>query len=465
MGRAGKGNQPVIDSPDERRTKQRQDASAPGLPPSDMEAERGVLSSLMLAPMMMDELTDRLSPDDFYSDAHRNIYIAIANIHAAGRRCDAVLLHDRLKRANQLEAVGGLAYLVELADMAGHAANVFWYADIVRECAMRRRMIYVCTETLRAAYDDTAKAKEVAKIAEAKIADIAAARDADSLHRIADVAKARLHKAKNANKPARGIRTGIHMLDEIFKGYEAGHLNIVAARTSVGKTALATSHVSHWLVNTDLVGYFCSLEMTEEEVTERVLINIASVDAFRFREHYCNDAELGRIKEAVELIQGNSHRLFIDHAPNRTVREIVSMARRCKRVGDRLDYVIVDYLQLIDGENAFAKRHEQVSAITRQLKIAAKELGVPIIALAQLNRDADGTRPKLSQLRESGSIEQDADKVIFIDRPTEDPDGNGADAIATLIVAKNRHGRVGDCKAAFYGGYQRFQGMAIDANF
>ena len=431
------------------------------VPPQHLEAEMGVLGSAMLDPSCMDELFTLIEPDDFYSDANRQIFIAIRNVHAAGRRVDSTLIHDRLKRSNMLEFVGGVAYLIEITEAVCHAANFRYYADLVKDCAMRRRIMTASLDAFNRSLDMTTDAKQLAVETETAIGDIGAARDAGELALLTDVVGERFRKITAKKEPKRGLKSGIYALDKLFDGYECGHMNIIAARTSVGKTALATSHITHWLRNTEAVGYFCSLEMTKEEVVERILVNDASIDLFRFRNHYLQGDEIERLRESVAFLQNG--KLFIDDAPERTVPQIMAMARRVKRLAGRLDYVLIDYIQLIEGEDRFAKRHEQVAKISRKLKNGAKALDCPIIALAQLNREADGEKPKLSHLRESGSLEQDADKVVFIHRTTGDNEAENSRA--ELIVAKNRHGKIGNCFAAFFGSYQRFQGMAEDVAF
>ena len=453
----------IPDSPDERRQKKQQVEAVDRLPPQNLEAERGVVASAMFDPSCVDHLVSLVRPDDFYSDANRHIFIAINNVHAAGRRVDVTLIADRLKRAGVLEEIGGIAYLMEVVDSCCHAGNYRYYADLVKECAMRRRVIYTAQELLRHAFDQRSDIREASVAGETKLGDIGAARDSDSLKLAVDVARERLNRIKAKKEPKRGLKTGIYALDKVFDGYEVGHLNIIAARTSIGKTALATSHVTHWLQNTDLVGYFCSLEMSDQEVVERILCNYASIDMFRLRNHFLEAEEIARLQEAFDEISA-TNRLYIDHATDRTVSEILAMARRVKRMAKRLDYVIVDYLQLIECEDKYAKRHEAVGKITRALKHGASMLGCPLIVLAQLNREADAAeKPRLSHLRESGSIEQDADKIIFIHRPSSSDEAINSQA--ELIVAKNRHGKLGDCQVAFFGSYQRFQGLHADVAF
>lgn len=455
-------------SPDERRQEQGTLDSLDRPPPQNLEAERGVLGSVLYEPFLMDELAGKINADDFYSDANRQVFIAINNIHAAGRRVDVTLLHDRLTRAKMLEFVGGVAYLMEIAESVPHAHNCLYYAEFVREAAVRRRMIAASVETLRSLYDPISDVRAIAAAAETKIADIAAGRDSDALAHFSDVSASVIQKFKaQKNKPQdqqhRGVRSNLMALDAIMGPYECGQVTLIAARTSVGKTAFATSQVADWMENTDQVGYFCTLEMSRYELCERIQCAGASIDLHRFRSGWCGEAEIARMTQWREDCHV-AKKLFIDDGAERTVSEILAMARRTRRIAGRLDYVVIDYLQLIEGDgDKYAKRHEVVSKISRTIKIASRALDVPMIVLCQLNREADQGRPRLSHLRESGSLEQDADKVVFIDRQTEGDDA--AKATAQLIVAKNRFGKTGECSVAFFGGYQKFQTMHADLAF
>jgi len=452
----------IPDSPDERREKSARLDSLGRLPPQNEEAECGVLAGILYDPSQADLVAGRLDPDDFYSEANRQIFIAINNVHAAGRKVDIGLVVDRLTRFNMLEAVGGVAYLMEVVESAVHAGNTVYYADLVREYAMRRRLIHAATDCLRDAYDETTEIRKVATNTETKLADIAAHRDASALTPVCDAAAEMVHAAKKkASQPREerktGVKSSLWALRELLGNYERQQVTLVAARTSVGKTSFVTSEIAHWLEHENYVGYFCSLEMHRVEVVEKIVCAATNVDSRRFREGYCGPEEIALITDWTKEFAGK--KLYIDDAPERTVNEILAMARRVKRQAGRLDYVVLDYIQLVEWDgDKYAKRHEQVSKISRAIKIGARLLDVPMIVLCQLNREAAEGRPKLSHLRESGALEQDADKVLFIDRQTE---GSDADtAAATLICAKNRFGRTGECQAAFFGGWQKFADMA-----
>jgi replicative DNA helicase len=447
-----------------RRRKNDPDDPAPATydrqPPVDLECEKGVIGSIFLDPHVCDEVLLVLDANDFHSDANRVIYRAIIELHNKGRKPVAEAVHSILKQQKLLDEVGGLEYLLAIADAEPHAANAVFYAKQVRDAALKRRLIYTATETLREAYDGTSDASEMLQRFEQRAGELNASRCAADLFYGGDVAISLLHRLKNKKPVAPGIRFFIDPLDQVVQGMHPGQLILIAARTSVGKTALATTLVANQLMQDENVCYFCSLEMGEEELIERVMVNMASVDSHRFRNHWCGQPEIDRLAVAVNTIMG-SKRLYIDRAAYRTVQEVVSMARRAKRIAGKLDYVVVDYLQLMESSLRGRPRHEQVSEISRRLKIAAKELNVPVIALAQLNREADEGRPRLKHLRESGSLEQDSDIVIFIDRDTKDAERQH---LANVYVDKVRNNPPGECQLAWFGQFQRFQALAEDAN-
>jgi len=453
---AGRGNGFIPDAPGTNGHAKNGKASSPGsrTPPNSPEAERGVLGSLFLAPWYMDEIWTRLSPDDFYDSYRSQIYLAMRNIHAAGRKIDASLVLDRLKRGgSDVEAV--LAEAEECFLYEPHAENVFEYTSIVRDMSTRRGIIKASLDAIAGAYDTSGDTKSLIGNLESSVYDLTAIRSQDQIHKFEDVVKSKTHRMKNKKPRAPGLKFGMIELDGMLEGLERGHVNLIAALTSVGKTALATTFCAHQLLETDAVGHFCSLEMSEEEVMERIVANIAEVDYTRFRQGTLDDRELAFYESAQDtLLQAN--RLWIDHAANRTVQEVISLARKTKRAAGRLDYVVIDFLQLLDSEKTKATSEEQLADIARRLKVAAKELDAPLIVMAQLNRQAeDGARPRLRHLRGSGAIEQNADKVILIERSTVA--GEAANSKAVFYVDKVRHGKTGDCQVAFFGNYQRFQ--------
>lgn len=456
----GRRQQKLIpDDPDRRRAERAEQETGGRLPPQDLNAEIGVLTSLLMDPDKIDDVFGRLDPDDFYSDANRQIFIALQNVHAAGRKIDLDLMTDRLRRSNQLDAIGGVAYLMELFDAyTGHSENIRFYADIVRDMALRRRVILTCSRAAHEAYDQTLDAKKLATETETKLADVAAARDMEALNQFGDVSAACINQfVANKSKPKeqrKGVRSSLHELDRIMGPYEAEQLSLIAARTSQGKSALATSEIAHWLEFTDHIGLLVTLEMSALEAAQRILCAGTRIDIGRFRDGMCGDEEIERMR-AWRTENDVARKLYIDDGAERTIPEIIAMARRTRRIAGRLSYLVVDYLQLVQGTgDKYAKRHEEVSKITRGLKIASRELEIPIIALCQLNREADQGKPRLSHLRESGSLEQDASVVCFISRETEGTEAEKSQA--ELIVAKNRHGKCGSCNVHFWGQYQLF---------
>ena len=451
-------------SPDERAAKKRPTRIDPitDLPPQDLAAERGVLASAFYCPWHLDRLQTILSPDDFYAEDHRKIYAAMLTVHGQGRRLeDPKVVYDQLKKLGQLEECGGIAGLMEIAQSSAHGENAEYYAQLVKDAAIRRDLRMLAYQTYQQTTDSNLETRDLITRLETGVGDLHSVRTVDKLHIAGDVAGSSMHRVlctKKTNKV--GIKSGIAALDVITNGYCRKHYVTIAARTSVGKTALLTSHIAHWWQHTDAVGFLATMEMTEAEVMDRIICNMATLDTWRFNNHLLDGEEISRLKECTAFMQANK-RLWIDDSPRRTLSEIVSQARRVKRASGRLDYVAIDYLQLLDSPLRYAKRHEQIADITRGIKIAAKELDVPFIVPAQLNRDAEGGSPKLSHLRESGSIEQDSDVVVFIDRRVNE-DGEGG-AEAELIVAKNRNGRIGKCRAAFFANFQRFATMHSDS--
>lgn len=432
--------------------------------PHNREAEEGALACLMLEPWRFDEIYIRLEVDEFYDANCRTLYTVMRNIHNAGGKIDEKRCYTQAQRfiTTAEEQTEFLAWLIEIAGGAPSSANLIYFADMVKDQATRRRLILAGNDLLTAAHDHASDIKKTVREFEGKVGDIGAARNRDQLHFAGDVAAEFKHRFKAKKGPVEGVETGIHVLDVILGPMLPGHFIVLAARPGVGKTALATSIIAHHLGTTEKVGYACTLEMDRTEFTERLLVNMADVDMFRFQNHYLGDAELERVYKTVEGIQ-EAKRLWIDDAPYRTATEVISMARRTKRLAGRLDYMVIDYIGLMDSElHNKAMRHEVISDISRKLKVAAGALEIPIICLAQLNRDADAGRPRISHLRDSGALEQDADKVVFIDRKIDDEKEG---ATAELIVAKNRKAKCGSCRAHFMGGKQRFASFHDDVAF
>ena len=439
------------------------------LPPQNLDAERGVLGSLLLDPVLCDEVALILRAEDFYADAHRKLYHHMITMHGEGGRLDTTLLVERLRQAGDLEAVGGTAFLAEILQAVPVAAHATYYARIVRDKSTLRSLIHASTEILRDAYDPTHNPRELVGRAEEKIFAVHDERSAEQVANMHDVlvdAFAHIdHRLKHGG--ATGIPTGFNDFDSLTGGLHDSELVILAARPSMGKTALATNIADHVAVESNVTTLMVSLEMARLELAQRMLCSRGRIDGHKFRAGYLSSEDReDLVKASAELSKAP---LFIDDSPSRTVTEIAATARRLKR-RNQLGLVVIDYLQLIEPENPSDPRQEQVAKIARRLKGLARELKVPVLCLAQLNRQAEVTkdnRPRMSHLRESGAIEQDADVVMFVHREEyymsrEEARERDLVGKAELIVAKQRNGPTDDVKLTWRQEYTRFENRAVD---
>ena len=438
------------------------------LPPQNLDAEKGVLGSVLLNPNMCDEVALVLRPEDFYADAHRKLFAHVLALHDAGGRIDSTLLAERLKQAGDLEAVGGTAYLAEVLHSVPVAAHAVYYAKIVRDKAVLRDLINASTEILRDAYDPTVDPREIVGRAEEKVFEVHDRRSTNQVTSIHDVMiEAFDHIDKRLEQGgATGLPTGFRDLDNLTGGLHDSELVILASRPSMGKTALATNVVEHVALKSEQTCLFVSLEMARLELAQRMLCSLGRINGSKFRSGYITSKEREKLVEVSNKL--STAPLFIDDTPSRTVTEIAACARRLKR-SSKLGLVVIDYLQLIEPDNPKDPRQEQVARIARRLKGLARELQLPVVCLAQLNRQVEdrkgGHRPRLSDLRESGAIEQDADVVMFIHREEyyhtkEEAEEQGIAGLGDLIVAKQRNGPTGDVKLTWLQQFTRFEDMA-----
>jgi replicative DNA helicase len=436
-------------------------------PPYDPEAEIGVLGSIMLLPDVCDEIALKLRPDDFHDDSHRKIFKQMLEMHDAGRKIDPTLLVDRLKAAGDYEAVGGAAYLGKILHSVANAAHAIYYAEIVREKATYRKLIEASTEILRDAYDESQEANLLLAKAESKVFAILEDRGggkivtvSDVLHDVMDRVEARALGKLMDN----GVSTGFSKLDEQTGGMRNSELIVLAARPSMGKTAFALNIAENVAFGQNMPTLFVSLEMSAIELAERLLCSVARVSGHRLRQGSISEEDRERLAEKSGEISRAP--LFIDDSPGRTVTEIAAAARRIKRREGRLGLIVIDYLQLIEPDNPKDSRQEQVSRMTRRLKGMAREIEVPIVCLAQLNRQTEMAKdniPRLSHLRESGAIEQDADVVMFVHREEYYHRGEDAkqfEGKAQIIVAKQRNGPIGEVDLAWLRDFTRFEDLA-----
>ncbi|MFO0880650.1 MAG: replicative DNA helicase [Gemmataceae bacterium] len=439
------------------------------LPPYNREAEQSVLGSMLRDNSCIDSVLQAVHKDDFYTDAHQKLFETIVQINdRGGQPVDLIILAEALKQRGYLEDVGSYAYLSEIWDAAPTAANSEYYAQIVRDKALVRNLIRAGNEILGDAYKQTMPADEMIESAERKILDIAQKGVSGQVFTLEQAITAtydRIDARTNGSEiGASGILTHYVDLDELTAGLHPSELIIVAARPSVGKTAFALNVVRNIITREQIAVFFVSLEQSRMELAERLLCSQAEVDSHRLRKGTLTSEDIQKIVDAGSMLRNS--KLFIDDTPAQGMLRIAANARRLHRQhGIRL--VVIDYLQLIEPDNRRDPRHEQVAQISRRLKFLAKELEIPVIALAQVNRaseDRQDHRPRLSDLRESGSIEQDADCVMMLHRPDRYEPGQ-TDGMLEIILAKNRQGPVGDITLGFEKKYMRFIDKPLGASF
>jgi replicative DNA helicase len=425
-----------------------------------------VLGCILLLPEVLDEIAS-LRADDFYDDSNRKIYECLREMHDDGDKIDVALLVSRLRTQGDFEKVGGASYLAKLSSSVPNAGHAVYYADIVAEKAVFRKLILSSTEVLRDAYDQVSSAKELCSQAEQKVFAIMDGRSGNSVQSISDVlhqAMDRMEARMHGEAMDDGAATGLTEFDDMTGGLHDGELVILAARPSMGKTALAMNISEHVSINQKLPVLFVSLEMSGIELADRMLCSLARVNGHRLRNGTISSDDRDRLVRKANDVSHSP--LFVDDSPSRTVSEIAAAARRIKRREQALGMIVVDYLQLIEPDNSRDPRQEQVAKIARRLKGLARELQVPLLCLSQLNRQAEDSkdhRPKLSHLRESGAIEQDADVVMFVHR--EEYYHRGEDRAqyagqAEIIIAKQRNGPVGDVELTWEADFTRFNNRA-----
>jgi replicative DNA helicase len=443
------------------------DSGSPGdrLPPQHLEAERGVLGSILLDNEVIHDIVAFLRPEDFYRDAHQTIYAAIRELYDKNKGIDAVTLADELKLRSQFEQVGGDDTLTEIVMSVPHAANGKYYAEIVKDKATRRQLIESSTEIISEGYSNQFTAQDLLESAERRIFAIAEDQIRGQTLEIKDVVKQALDaivmRADSGGHAVTGLATGLIDLDDITGGFHAGQLIIIAARPSMGKTALALNICDHAAINLQVPVLFVSLEMVSQEIGERLLCARSRIDGSKLRSGLgLGHREMTQLTKAYAELTQNGE-IYIDDTPARTVLQIAASARRIKR-RRKIGVLMVDYIQLVDSDDSRDSRQEQIAKISRRLKTLARELEVPVVALSQLNRAVESRedkRPRMADLRESGAIEQDADMVLLLHRP-EQYDQNDQPGIAELILAKNRNGRTGSIKVHFEKNLTRFENLA-----
>ncbi len=436
--------------------------------PASLEAELGVLSSILLLPEVCDDVALTLHKEDFYDPAHATLYEHMLEMHDTGKKIDMMLLVESLKKESDYEAIGGAAYLAQVVNAAPNAAHAVYYARIVRNKATYRALIEASTDILRDAYEETGEARDMLSQAEQKIFSILDNRGSYSVSGISEVVNAaldRIDARMRGEHASNGVETGFTEFDAMTGGLHGSELIVLAARPSMGKTALAMNIAEHASLVGRVPTLFISLEMAAIELADRLLCSVARVNGHRLRNGtISNDDRKQLVAKAADISQAP---LYIDDSPSRTVTEIAAAARRIKRrEKDGLGLIVIDYLQLLEPDNPRDPRQEQVAKMTRRLKGLAREMNVPILCLAQLNRQSEAGKdniPKLSHLRESGAIEQDADVVMFVHREEYYHRGEEAEqyaGLAQIIIGKQRNGPVGEVELVWHKDFTRFENKA-----
>jgi replicative DNA helicase len=431
--------------------------------PANVDAERGVLGSILLKPDVCDDVALILRPEDFADEAHQTLYRHLVDLHDSGKRVDVTIVVERLRTQGDLERVGGAAAIAEIVQSVPHAAHAAHYAQIVRDKAMLRSLIDASTDILRDAYDAADEPREQVARAEAKIFQIlehGSSAEAKPIEDVLTQVMVRMDARMKHEHALGGVETGFTDLDSLCGGLHNSELIILAARPSMGKTAFAMNIAEHVAIAIRQPVLFVSLEMASLELADRLLCSAAQVNGHRLRNGTISQEDRRRLVQKSSEI--SSAPLYIDDTPGRTLTEIAAVARRLKRK-QGLALIVIDYLQLIEPDNPRDPRQEQVAKIARRLKTMSRELDIPVLCLAQLNRQAEvsrDNRPRLNHLRESGAIEQDADVVMFVHREeyyqTTDEDRERVKGQAEIIIAKQRNGPIGDVKLLWQHDFTRF---------
>lgn len=435
--------------------------------PHNLEAERSVLGAILLHNDAFNLAAEVIDSKDFFRDAHRRIFDKMVKLAERGDAIDLVTLKEELGRAGELDEIGGPAYITALVDGVPRSTNVEHYARIIKEKATLRNLIFSANKILTTAYEGGEDADVILDQAEHAIFAIADDKVRDGFVSLRDLAQASLETIEklHAHKELiTGVPTGFTDLDEMTSGLQASDLIIIAARPSMGKTSLALNMAQHVGTKTDMTVGLFSLEMSKEQLFLRLLTSEARIDAHRLRGGFLGERDWGKLSQAIGTL--SEAKIFIDDTPSIGVLEMRAKCRRLKSEHG-LHLVVVDYIQLMQGRGRFENRTLELASISRSMKGLAKELSVPIVVLSQLSRAPESRsdhRPQLSDLRESGALEQDADVVVFIYREDLYGDRNqpAADTqgVAEIIIGKQRNGPTGIVKLAFIREFTRFENLA-----
>ena len=436
------------------------------IPPNNQDAEIATLGALLLDSDALGTVVHYLRPEDFYKTAHQRIYQAILSLFEKNEAIDLITLTEELKNENLLETCGGAAYVSRLTSAVPTSANVRYYAQIVQDCSIRRNLARIASSIVSDSFDDTQEVRLIIEEAERQIFEITDKQHTGTFQPAKEIvsrtieAIEKLYHTKDAYI---GIPSGFSELDTLTSGFQNSEFIVIGARPSVGKTALALTMAANMAIHNKFPVGFFTLEMSSMALMQRMLASEARIRSNSLRSGFLKPSDFHKLTEAASKIYEAP--LYIEDTPSLRLLDLRALARRMRHQFN-VAIIFIDYLTLITSENRELPRHEQIAEISRSLKALARELDIPVVALSQVRRESEGKQPNLADLRESGSIEQDADVVIFLHR--ERLSGDSQEELprnieTDLIVAKQRNGPVGNLKIAFIPEYTKFENLAKGA--
>ena len=435
------------------------------IPPHSVESEQSILGSILLDKDAIITVSETIRPSDFYKEAHKIIYECMLKLSNKNEPIDLITLTEELKKQGHLDDVGGISYITSLSTIVPTTSNVKYYADIVKEKSVLRQLIKASNDIINLGYENSVKVEEVLERAEKRIFDISQEKASDDFKSINEVlvdAYDMIEKLYTNKSDVTGITTGFKDLNKKINGLQRTDLILIAARPAMGKTAFSLNLVQNAALKGDASVAVFSLEMSKDQLVQRMLAAQSHVELKKIKTGTLDENDWPRIIDAMAVLSNAS--IHIDDTPVLKISELRSKCRKLK-IEKGLDLILIDYLQLMEGEGNNESRQQEIAKISRSLKIIAKELNCPVVALSQLSRAPEQRadhRPMLSDLRESGSIEQDADIVMFLYRDEYYHPDSESKNIGEVLIAKNRHGETGSVELVWLGEVQKFADKARD---
>jgi replicative DNA helicase len=451
----------------ERQGQNPKDPAPYNLPPQNIEAEESLISAILVDNNTLLDVIEILAPEDFYRTAHQKIYAAITDLFNKAEPIDLVTLANKLKEKGHLEEIGSASYLARLVDTVPLAVNAQHYAKIVHDKAALRRLIEKANAIVKRCFEERGNADDVIDFAESAIFEISEKKSQQAFYPLSKIILGNietLEENQGNRSLVTGIPTGFSRLDNLTSGFQNSDLIILAARPSMGKTALALNIARNAAVDANIPVAVFSLEMSKEQLSLRMLCSEARIDSSRLRGGFFSMEDWHRLTDAAGILSESP--IYIDDSASLSAMDIRAKARRLK-MEKNIGLVVIDYLQLMQGRAGAERRDIEISEISRSLKALAKELDLPVLALSQLNRmleQRNDKRPRLSDLRESGALEQDADVVAFIyrDEVYNKEEDNPNKGVAEILLSKQRNGPTGDIHLSFFNSFTRFENLASE---